>query len=260
MVLAVNEKATINLLTINGYTKVTRKSLRPIPEHRELFYQLTGKKQIFPLDSYLEIDKYSFKVTPQMMLRIAKEGITERSYEKVQEKFHTYSGIDIDADSIREITNFVASVYLQYESKCRIEALERIPELNKIPREVKFTKEEAGILFVSVNGSYSPLIAKKGIEWKDTKLGILFNLMDCTYQGNKAIYVKDYVICVGSKDEFESYLALLLVRNDAHYYQEVTSVADGAPWIELLFDKLIPDHDGILDLYHLRECIGKYFA
>ena len=52
----------------------------------------------------------------------------------------------------------------------------------------------------------------------------------------------------------------MLVRNNAHYYQNVTTVADGATWIEKLFDKLIPDHDGILDLYHLRECIGKYFV
>ena len=259
MILRVNERSTIRLLTINGYATVTRRVLRPIKEHNDLFFKLIGKRQIIPLDTYLGIDKYSFKITPQMMLRIAKEGITDRSYEKIQERFRQSYNIDIDSDTIREVINFVAKIYVEYENKCNESALAIIPELKRVPNSVKFTRDEAGIVFASVDGSYSPIIKKDGIDWKDTKLGLLYNLLDCSFQGDRAKFIKDYTICIGSKEEFIPYLANLLVGNHVHYYQEVTTVADGAPWIEQLFHEMIPTHVGILDLYHFRERIGNYF-
>ncbi len=256
-----NEKSQrIKLLTTRGYVEYSRRILRPIPSCKEQFIKLTGRKQIVPLDEFLGIHNYSFKITPRMMLQIAVDSVKANSYEDVSIEYKEKNSINISTDTVIKVTDFIGNLYSCEEKRLNQEALEAIDEAISIPEPVKFTRDEAGILCVMADGSYSPTRITGTTEWKDTKLAILFNITDCAKLGTKSFYHYDYACCVGSKEEFRPYLAGLLIRNSAHYYKEVCTVADGAPWIKSLMDELIPGNTQILDIFHLKEKIGLYFT
>ena len=60
-------------------------------------------KAVIPLDMALGIDKLPFKVSPQMMLDIARRAINASSYEELQQTYKEDWNIEISDDHIRRI-------------------------------------------------------------------------------------------------------------------------------------------------------------
>ena len=58
----------------------------------------------------LGIDKLPFKVSPQMMLDIARRAINASSYEKLQQTYKEDWNIEISDDHIRRVTNSVVQM------------------------------------------------------------------------------------------------------------------------------------------------------
>ena len=135
MILFNSGREVVDILTVYGYIPITRTILRPKDkEDIDRLKKLTGKKSVIPLDIALHIDMLPFKVTRAMMLQISRDAIDSRSYKHLAEKYKTEKNIEISADQIRLITDYVGECVCRQDderSKYALSTLSRDKKLRK---------------------------------------------------------------------------------------------------------------------------------
>ena len=117
----------------------------------ELLWNKYGLKAVVPLDIALGIDRLPFKVSPQMMLDIARRAINASSYEELQQIYNQDWHIDISDDQIRRITNYVGQVI--YENDCaeRDIAIQHLKGPNST--QIRSRSQNSDVLYIEMDGA-----------------------------------------------------------------------------------------------------------
>ncbi len=253
------------LLTTNGVIVYDRTVLIPADKRSaEKLKELEGEdaRSVVPLDIYLGIDKLPFKVSEPLMEEICFFAIRSSSYQEAEDEIRRIYGLHISDDTMRKIVNWAGKIV--FDADCR-EAAEKLLTLEngsfKTPRDLD------GVLYLETDGAALPTRLKNedGSVWRENKLGIAFTSDTLIKwrsrkdgQARCRIGRREYVSFIGAAEDFRRHFFALAARNGYGRYRETVLISDGATWIRNLKEMIFPDAQQILDLFHLKENVGKF--
>jgi hypothetical protein len=260
VILSNSGREEVTILTCHGYLTIKRTILRPKDaEQIRALKNSIGKKSIAPLDIALGIDRLPYKITRQMMLQIARDAISARSYQEVEERYKAEKDIEISSDQIRSVTDYVGERVMRQDKERARNALN---SLEKDQKSRKSGRDNVGVLYLMMDGAHI-LTVEEG--WKEVKTAMVFSSKQLYIWKNKSsgeecrkILQKDFVSCMDSASAFKGHVAALFKRNNGHKFKEVVVIGDGAEWIQNIADEICPDSVRILDLAHLKEKTGTF--
>lgn len=139
--------------------------------------------------------------------------------------------------------------------------LHRICELKgKRPYAIKNKEQSVETLYIEADGSMVPIVGKGKREFKENKLGILFNNNDIVQKKHKngklysEIKQKKYVSSIGEGVEpFKKMLYASAIEKGYYGAKNVIFLSDGAAWLGKCKDEYFPNSIQILDWYHAVE-------
>lgn len=263
IVLRVFRKNRLVMQTICGPLEMFRTVLLPADEDsKQRLYTLTGRKSVVPLDEYLAIDRFSFKMSPQLMLRCAFWAQELSSYERAQTILKDVSNLDINDDTIRQVTNFIGE-FIYKRDRERVEKFKAQYEAAKITMP---THKKKGILYIMTDGAMfnTRHTDSNGSSWRENKLGLVFSsdnvhvVKDTDGKIRRDILKREYICYIGSAEEFKWQLLECAYRNGYGTYEKTIIISDGASWISNMAEELFPDALRILDLFHLKENVSDF--
>ena len=246
-----------NILTLLGNITINRYVLRPIDAlSSKKLIEITNKNTLIPLDNYLKIDCLDYKITVNLMLKIAYYGTKLRSFSDVESYFLKTYNIIISDTLIREITLYIGKIIFDNDRK-ESEAIKEKFYNNLL----KKSYEKDYILYIMMDGAFfeTKETNENGSTWRENKLAIIFSSADIKYWKNKKgllshkILRKEYVSYVGKSDEFKFFVLSAAYRNGYENVKKTVLINDGAIWIKNIKDELFQNDQQILDLYHLKE-------
>ena len=220
-----------------------------------------GLKMVFPLDSALGIDRLPFKITPNMMLDIARRAVNAHSYEELQRAYMDDWNIAISDDQIRMVTNYIGK--LVYEDDCA----ERDRALGILRSGgAKPSPDPSGVLYVEMDGAMFNTRDKGESSWKENKLGVVFSSKNIVSTKTKngedshKILEREYISFPGKSDIFLEHLYAVALRNGMNSHKTVVILSDGAPWIKNFKEQYCNGLEAvhILDYSHAKENIYKF--
>jgi hypothetical protein len=230
-------------------------------QSKELLQQLTGAKSVTPMDSYLGLAGLPFKITPAAMLKVAYWAQNQSSYQRAEAAISQALHININDDTIRQVTNFVGGMVFQNDC---VKADEAFLALSS--GRLKYAQNTSGVVYIQTDGAAlnTRLKDASGSSWRENKLGEIFTSKDIRYwtdhKGNRQhqILRKEYISFVGAAEEFKKHLLACALRNGYGQFKETVVLSDGATWIRNMVEELFPDAQHILDYFHLCENVHTY--
>lgn len=230
-------------------------------QSRELLQQLSGVKSVVPLDAYLGLAGLPFKITPAAMLKIAYWAQNQSSYQRAEDAISEAMHIDINDDTIRQVTNYVGSMVFQNDC---VKADEAFVALSS--GKLRFAQTTNGVVYIQTDGAAlnTRLKDESGSSWRENKLGEVFTSNDIRYWTNRKgdrqhqILRKEYISLVGTAQEFKKHLLACALRNGYGQFKETVVLSDGTTWIRNMVEELFPDAQQILDYFHLCENVHTY--
>jgi hypothetical protein len=222
---------------------------------------MEGIKSVAPLDCALQIAKLPFKMTLGMMLRVAYWAQNQCSYQGATKIIADTSGIFINNETVRLITNYIGE--LVYSEDCR-RAEEAYTKL--LSGQLTFNYTKKGVLYVETDGAALNTRHKdeSGSTWRENKLGLVFSSdgihswTDKKGRRQHRILRREYVSYIGGAAEFKKHLFSCALRNGYGKFQETVLLSDGATWIRNMAEELFPDAQHILDFFHLSQNVHEY--
>jgi hypothetical protein len=220
-----------------------------------------GAKSVSPLDCYLGLAGLPFKITPQVMLKIAYWAQNQCSYQRAEDAIREVMHINLNDDTVRLVSNFVGGVVFDNDCKKADEAFSVLNSGN-----LRYPKDLNGVLYIQTDGAAlnTRLKDEEGSTWRENKLGEVFSSKNIHYWTDKngkrqhQILKKEYVSYVGAASEFKKHLLACAVRGGYGRFNETVVLSDGATWIRNLVEELFPDAQHILDFFHLCENVNTY--
>ena len=220
---------------------------------------ITGESGIFPLDCALGISKIPFKMTPRMILTVAREGVRSKSYKEAAITLNDRFNVEFSPDLVRKVTDHVGKIVWDDDLKQARQAKEWLTKPNS---DTIIRSCDVGDIFViGTDGAY---IDTREEAWKETKIGLCYNIKDM-YTWNckngeigRRITKKDLVAYIGNSEDFKYHLLALGLRNNVFMHNQIISITDGAVWIKNMIAELFPDAIHILDLCHVKERVAKF--
>lgn len=196
------------------------------------------------------IDKQEIKVSPQVAEFITKVGATSRSFEDGERILKDLACISISAPQIRKITEYIGMQVFEDVKQKSEETYNNIIELSKNDT----VNKNENTMVIEFDGSMIRELLEQGTEWKELKLG-------CIFIKNKKgkVLKKEYISYFGKAEEFKKFLFNLAVEMNYTEMGRVEVIADGAHWIWNICEELFPDAIEVLDYYHCKENVYKYF-
>ena len=219
-----------------------------------------GVKSIAPFDCYLGIAGLPFKMTVEMMLRLAYWAQNQCSYQDAEDTVCNIDGIYVNDDTIRLVANHVGNIIFEQDCR-RAEEAYALVNSGKMP----YTRDKAGVLYIETDGAAlnTRLKDNNNSSWRENKLGVVFSSDNIRFWTDKhgdrqhKIQRREYTSYIGSVDEFKKHLFSCAIRNGYGLYKETVLLSDGAAWIRNMREELFPDAQHILDYYHLCEAVIK---
>ena len=126
----------------------------------------------------------------------------------------------------------------------------------------RITNKEKNVetLYVEADGSMVPLIGESGIEYRENKLGIVFNDRDITQKMKKNGKIERKIIrkkvvssLADGVSNFKKMLFAAAVEKGYYSAKTVVFLSDGASWLAKCKDEYFPKAIRILDWYHAIE-------
>ena len=220
-----------------------------------------GIKSTAPLDSYLGVAGLPFKITPSAMVKIAYWAQNQSSYQRAEDAIAEAMHINVNDDTVRQVTNYVGGIVFQNDCRRAEEAYSKL-ESGKL----EFSNDKNGILYIETDGAALNTRIKDdaGSTWRENKLGGVFSTDNIHFWKNTKgerqhqITKKEYVSYIGSVTEFKKHLLACAIRNGYGRYKETVILSDGATWIRNMVEEIFYGAQQILDYYHLCENVNKY--
>jgi hypothetical protein len=228
----------------------------------ELLHSLEGISAIVPLDDYLCLTGLPFKMTTEVMLITAYWAQGQSSYQEAEEVVKKAHGIQINDDTIRQVTNYVGNIVFQEDCKQAEDAFTKLSQ-----GKLRFpARKKKGILYIEADGAALNTRSKDeaGSSWRENKLGVVFssdNIYAWTDRHGKKqrqINKREYVSYIGGVHEFKKHLLSCALKNGYGEYEKTVMISDGATWIRNMREELFPDAQHILDYYHLCENVNTF--
>ena len=233
----------------------------------KLLWELEGKKTIYPLDDFLKLSNLPFKMTIELMLRIAHVGQQATSYEEAQQIIEKTSSLKINDDTIRLVTNFIGKIVFENDTK---KANQVMALLDKGKLEFP-DKKKKGVLYIESDGVMLNTRQKEdGSSWHENKIGIIFSEENIIPKNKskgvapenrlprRTIIKKGIATYLGSVQEFKKYFFATAIEMGYGKYEISIFLSDGAAWLRNLRKELFLDSIFILDFFHLAENVYKY--
>jgi hypothetical protein len=255
-----------SLVTLLGKININRLVLRPkTPEDAEKLKSAEDVSAIVPMDEYLGIDKLPYKISIPAMLEITKWVLRSNSYEDAEEGLKTYTMIDVNDDTMRQVANTIGKLVFDND-------LNNANETFKLFESAKLQflddKDRInGVIYIECDGAmfYTRERDENGYKWRENKLGVVFtsdSLIKWTDKktGEKCRKVgrREYTSFVGSVETFQKLLFDCAIRNGYRKYKQTILITDGAQWIKNMKSYLFYDALHILDYFHLCENVSKF--
>jgi hypothetical protein len=226
---------------------------------RSVLYSRVNKEMIIPFDEYIEIAKLPYKVTKQMMLKIAYYAQNQASFEAASKLFKEEFRIEISGKQIERISEYVGKKVFEKDTK---EAKEIFDNMHKSIPQIKEEDKKDITLYIMMDGAAvnTRVEDENGSTWREAKTVMVFTDKDIIKRkdGSKIIVKKNYSTYIGSVEEFKKYVLQVAVKAGYGKVKNVVIIADGATWIRVMCNEIFPDAVQILDLYHLKENIYGY--
>jgi len=255
-------KNDISVITTLGKMSFSRYVLVPKnAENKKLLRKLTGANSVMPMDSYLGLAGLPFKITPAAMLKIAYWAQNQGSYQRAEDAIAEALRININDDTIRQVSNFVGNIVFQNDCAKADEAFLKITS-----GEISHSPTANGVVYILTDGATLNTRVKdeSGSSWRENKLGEVFTSKDIRYwtdhkgESQHQILKKEYICYLGAVDEFKKHLLACALRNGYGQFKETVVLGDGATWIRNMVEEFYPDAQQILDYFHLCENVYKY--
>jgi len=130
----------------------------------------------------------------------------------------------------------------------------------RLPYAIAKREKDVDTLYIEADGAMVPLLFGNGREYKENKLGIVFNNKDIHHCHHKdgtpfcEIYRKKMVSSLAEGVEpFKKMLYAAAVEKGVHRASQVIFLSDGASWLGKCKEEYFPDAIQILDWYHAVE-------
>lgn len=256
------------ILTLEGEVEYRRTVF--VPKDKDSAALLKEKydlSAVVPLDMALGINKLPFKISPQMVLDIARRAINAHSYAELQQMYKDDWGIDISDDLIRNVTNYIGKMVYDEDCARREEDLEHLRKQGTSPRQSAGTSKNTHVLYIEMDGAMLNTRKRENdFTWKENKLGLVFSSKDLISYKNqrqediKRIGKREYISYVGSSETFLDFLYSIALRNGLEDHGKIVIISDGARWIKKFKETYCQGLDvtHILDYSHLKENVYKF--
>jgi len=260
--LKTQQKVDTSLLTTLGKMSYSRYTLIPRnAKSKELLWQKFNIKSTAPLDSYLGVAGLPFKITPLAMVKIAYWAQNQSSYQRAEDAISEAMHINVNDDTVRQVTNYVGSVV--FKNDCQ-RAEETYADLEHC--KLDFPYDRKGVIYIETDGAALNTRTKDngGSTWRENKLGEVFSTDNIHFWNNSKgerqhqITKKEYVSYIGPVSEFKKHLLACAIRNGYGRYKETVVLSDGATWIRNMVDEIFHGAQQILDYYHLCENVNDF--
>lgn len=250
-------------MTLNGKVEFSRYVLRPKAKaDQDRLAEIENAKVVVPLDCYLGLSKLPFKMTVDLMLEVAYWAQNESSYQAAEEAVWKATGLFINDDTIRAVSNHIGSFVFNKDCEKSESAYKALAS-----GKLKFPQKKIpGTLYIETDGAALNTRAKNedGSSWRENKLGVVFSSdnihfwSDAHGKRQHTILKREYSSYVGAVDEFKKHLFACALRNGYGKYEETVLLSDGATWIRNAKEELFPDAQQILDYFHLCENVYDF--
>ena len=250
------------MLTLYGKLTFSRYILRPEGKpNLDKLVASEGIKSIAPLDYFLGIAGLPFKITVEMMLRLAYWAQNQCSYQAAEKTVNDIDGIYVNDDTIRLVANNIGSIVFTEDCR-RAEESYSLIDSGKMP----YDRTKPGVLYIEADGAAlnTRQMDNNNSTWRENKLGVVFssdNMRSWTdKKGNRRhrILRREYTSYIGNVGAFKKHLLACALRNGYGLYKETVLLSDGAVWIRNMKDELFPDAQHILDYFHLCENVYAF--
>jgi len=226
---------------------------------RTVLYSKTDGEMIIPFDEYVEISGLPYKITKQMMLKIAYYAQNQASFEATSKLFREEFGIDISGKQIEKVAEYVGKKTFEKDTEISKNIIENMH--NEIP-QIEGQYRRGITLYLMTDGALvnTLLQDEKGSTYREAKTVMAFTSKDIIKRkdGSKIILKKEYASFIGSAEDFKKYVLNVAVKSGYGQINDVVILGDGASWIRTMCNEIFPDATQILDFYHLKENAYSY--
>lgn len=251
------------LITILGKIRYRRTLLAPVGvDSVNALSAFQKEKYVCPLDMAIGVNNLPFKITPKMMVAIAKEAIRATSYERAAKVIQEHYGVKIGTANVRFVTDYVGAVIYEDDKSRANAAREALGA--RIDKRKKHRRSN-DILYLEMDGAMvNTRVQTEDSSWKECKIGMAFHSSDIrayrTDSGEirRQILKKRIVGYIGNYNTFKYHLLAIASDYNYQYCSQIVVISDGAPWIKTIVDELFPGAVHILDLCHVKEHVGDF--
>lgn len=231
-------------------------------ESAEKLKQLFKAKSVIPLDEALGVHRLPFKMSVDLMLECAFWAQNQSSYEAAEQALLRVSGIRVNDDTIRQVTNAIGRIVFQEDCRQADEAV-KLLDACKLP----YDRSRKGVLYIELDGAAlnTRFRNDQGSSWRENKLGIVFSSDNVKFYRNSRtgqmhhrLERREYVSFLGTADEFKKHLLNTALKNGYGHYEKVVVLSDGASWIANVASEMFCGAQHILDFFHLAENVHSY--
>jgi hypothetical protein len=272
--LKVNRKSEKSILCVDGGLNLTRTMLVPKePIDKIRLWEMEKRKSLVPLDIMLGIENSPFKVSREMMAKIAHKAVSGPSYKRVADSLQEDFNFEICPETVRQITITTGMAVLGADLKSAEETWSNKGILS-------YSGKRKGDFIVFVDGSSVKIReymadSENGRCYdkvsKECKLAVMVKSEDEIAGGkpgkksNEATKYKniEYVAFIGSVDVFSKLVLDSAVKSGLLDHENVVVSGDGASMINtvekvLSLDLPVECMFRILDFWHLCDNTAKF--
>jgi hypothetical protein len=197
-----------------------------------------------PLDEELELGPGAF--SPFLVESIARLG-TRMPFEQVPGELAFFTGVTVGEDTARRLTEAAGAALVEVETA----------EWERIVGECPPAVEGPAVQQLSVDGAMVPLVHGEWAEVKTLAIGTVGTRRD--REGAEVPCAREVSYCsrLADADQFIELTRLELYRRGTRRAGVVCAVADGAPWIQRVWDWHCPRAVRILDFPHAAEHLSR---
>ena len=208
-----------------------------------------------PWDEILGVEELPHKLTKELMREIALYGQSQSSFDEAREMLKRAIGVDINEETIREVTESIGKAVFEQDTSSADETLSN-------QHKIDTSHPNDTVIYVMIDGAAvnTRVEDENGSTWRENKTVMVFSNkgMIKRKDGGHIITKKEYMAYIGRSEDFKKYVLDAAVRAGYGNAKEVVVIADGAAWIRNMCEEILPDAVQILDYYHLKENIYNY--
>ena len=192
--------------------------------------------------------------------RIAvREGLLGKSFELAAEAYSDATGGQMSKDSLRRVTEGWGQA-VEDQRKAEVKQVYEGESLRLVRQVVRVHEPIQGMANISSDGGMV-LLCEEG--WKEVKMSVISEvktkpaLKEACAEKRVLLTRHSYQAGLWNADEMEQYQYLEGARRQVELCQRLSSVNDGAVWIDHITSRNYPQATQIIDWSHAKERLGK---